>query len=264
MIDGSNVAWGVRLFVSKYDDSDDNEQGTTTTTTEAEDTSLYGQLTKQMIEAPVNMTAIKTIGTQSSTSTFTAEDFERFCKTKPNVQVIESEHPYKLGIDQYSEVVVQHSAKLYAVAFSPQTNMEGPWDYITLYSDVARTVRIGSDKYHGDSSQFPSVAESLYTTSNTIVIHFHSIQDRPAAWGYKMAVWPLTDEEAEEFENSPRGKWNKAIEQNGAVVIQSDHPYENNADSITPVNVNLPHNATGCHVAFHSLSSTGNVLQLQL
>lgn len=121
------------------------------------------------------------------------------------VMVIESEHPYRHNISEYTTVQV-HGAVGYEIAFDEETRTEAVFDFVKFFDDESHTVHLGAGKYSGGHT-LPHLASNgkpafspcnwpgvrgrppLIINSSKFVIHFKT-NGQISDWGFKMYVIP--------------------------------------------------------------------------
>ena len=128
---------------------------------------------------------------------------------------------------------------------------EKNYDYITFYRDDTKHERFGNAKYCGrqNDNNFPTLDKPLFIPSESFVIHFKT-DGSNVDWGYRLVVWPAVGV------TNTNNKFEEICTRSGAVVVESPHPYADNMNTTTPVQMN----AELVMLAFHQDTVTGNQL----
>eukprot|EP01036_Dinobryon_divergens_P039057 gene39057-51389_t len=166
---------------------------------------------------------------------------------------IESAHPYSNNADTYTTVEVPGATEV-LVYFDKQSATEKGCDYVRLYKDSSHSSHWGEEKYTGRGSDrnFPGTANRppLKIPSNSFVVYFHS-DGSNVDWGFKLVVITPPSQMSPPTATTPV----EPISSTDSMVLESCHPYSNNADEYTVVEIP---GATGYSISFDPQSCTEN------
>jgi len=177
---------------------------------------------------------------------------------------VESTHPYSRDYF-YFKLVSFWGAKAIKIVFDPRCSTEFDSDYVRLHrldkskpfqsdEDILKQTEFGSgkfwgaSKYHGrkrDSKHTFLTAETpLIIPDDSFILTFQtssSVQD----WGFRIVAWPVEQSFVLPFE--------QLSSKQGAIVVESEHPYPLNA-SLT-FTIKIP-GAPAFSIFFHHDTST--------
>ena len=95
-------------------------------------------------------------------------------------EIVESDHPYA-NASNTTKIVRVEGATKYRLTFDPQCNSEATYDYLDVYTDEAKTNKVG----HYEGTNWPSEPKTI--ESDLLLFNFVS-DDSTNFWGYKITV----------------------------------------------------------------------------